>query len=84
MITIKIPTLRDFLIWLKIRKYTIAQEKTDANWKAVKLFYDRIIWHIDREPIPQENKDYLKKKVTEERGKVRLYRVYPHKEIKNK
>lgn len=84
MITIKIPTLRDFLVWLKIRKYTIAQEQTDANLKAVESFYDSILWHINREPIPQVNKNYLKEKVTEEWEKVRLYKVLPHKEIKKK
>lgn len=75
-VTIKIPTIKDFWIWCNKK----ASNNDKENWKRVNEVKDRIRWHIGREPIPDENKNYLIEAVTEEFGKLRLKRcIWPVK-----
>lgn len=76
-IKIRLYTPRE--LWMKYldRLQHEASDKTEENCKEVEEFKNRILHHIGREPIPQENKDYLRKRVEEEYCKVRLFPVWP-------
>lgn len=60
-ITIKIPTITDFCIWCNKK----ASDNDKENLKRINDVKENIIWSINREPIPQENKDYLREIVTD-------------------
>lgn len=78
MITIKIPTLTDFYIWSNKK----ASEYDNENRQRVDTVKAKILLHINREPIPKENRVYLSEMVSEEFNKLSLKRcVWP---IKNK
>ena len=76
-IKIRLYTPRE--LWMKYldRLEHEAADKTDKNWKEVEEFKNRILHHIGREPIPQENKDYLKEAVNKEYQQIRLFPVWP-------
>lgn len=76
-IKIRLYTPRE--LWMKYldRLEHEATDKTKENWNEVREFKDRILHHISREPIPKENKDYLRERVEEEYRKVRLFPVWP-------
>lgn len=75
-IKINIPTIKDFWVWCNRR----ASDYEKENWKRVNEIENKICWHISREPIPKENKEYLVEKINEEFGKLRLKRcIWPVK-----
>lgn len=76
-IKIRLYTPRE--LWMKYldRLDHEAARKTKENCEEVEELKNRILHHIAREPIPEENKDYLRKKVEEEYCKVRLFQVWP-------
>lgn len=73
-IKIRLYTPRE--LWMKYldRLEHEAANKTKENWKEVEELKNRILHHINREPI---NKDYLRERVEEEFDKVRLFPVWP-------
>ena len=76
-IKIRLYTPRE--LWMKYldRLEHEAADKTEENLKEVRELKNRILHHIAREPIPKENKDYLRERVEEECRKVRLFPVWP-------
>lgn len=76
-IKIRLYTPRELWMMYLDRLQHEAADKTEENWKEVEKFKDRFLHHIEREPIPQENKDYLRERVEEEYRKVRLFPVWP-------
>lgn len=76
-IKIRLYTPRE--LWMKYldRLEHEAADKTKENWEEVEELKNRILHHINREPIPEKNKDYLRERVEEEFDKVRLFPVWP-------
>jgi hypothetical protein len=76
-IKIRLYTPRE--LWMKYldRLEHKAAQMSDENLKAVKDFKNQISNHIDREPIPKENKDYLREMLEKEYYRVRLHPVWP-------
>lgn len=79
MITINIPTPRDFLAKMRIKRYKIAEDETKANMKMVFNFCSTILWYIEGERLlPVEDRERLKEKVIREYNKIKLFPVMPH------
>lgn len=76
-IRIKLYSPRD--LWMKYldRLEHEADTKTEKNIIAVENFKNKILHHIAREPIPKENKEYLREMVNVEFSRVGLYPVWP-------
>ena len=81
-IKIKLYSLRE--LWMKYqdRLQHEADKMSEENLQSVRDYEKNILYHIAREPIPKENKEYLSQKVHEELLKVWLHPVWPRKSKK--
>jgi hypothetical protein len=72
MIIIKIPTLSD--IRLLFNKE--ANRRTHENERKIIKLKEKVLYHINREPTPEENKKYLVSHILREFKNVSLYPVW--------
>lgn len=78
-IEIRLYSLRELYMKYQDRLSHEAERMSDENLKAVDSFREAVLHHISREPIPKENKEYLREAVEKEFRNVRLYPVWPRK-----